>query len=270
MDDGGPPRALLVVLLAATLMWGPMSRCEAAGANLTGRQAPDLTFPGGINGISAGGRLSQFRGEIVWLKFWVHNCPICLSQMPTAQTRFERWRDFGLRIVTVVHKIDVAHAKRLMTSKRWTVPVSTDPQGLLAARYRVKHRPTHYLIGSSGRVLLSNRISDAAISRALGKRRLAAIQPVPAQGTPAADAVRDGRTGAALRLAQALGDSGFTARVRTVAEADLRAHAKRAARWIRSGQSARAQADLTTLQTEYVRTSLAALASQERAAALRR
>lgn len=268
LDHG---RLLLVagiILLSCVLLSG--APADAAGANLTGRRAPDLTFPGGINGLSAGQRLSQFRGDVVWLKFWVHNCPICLSQMPTAQLRFERWQDFGLQVVTVLNRIDAAHAKRLMTSKGWTVPVALDPRGKLASRYRVKRRPTHYLIGPDGRVILSNRVSDTAITRALGKRRVASVRPVPAGAEAVVQAMRDGHTGTALRLAEKLTDQGFQARVKAAAEVDLRAHARRAKRWLGSNRSASAQQDLRILQTEYVRTSLAALAAQERAAALLR
>ena len=258
-------RRLFLIALVALLGWAP-APADAAGANLTGRMAPDLTFATGINGIQAGQKLSQLRGDVIWVKFWVHNCPICLGQMPSTQLRHERWEDFGLRVITIVHKIDAAHAQRLMSSRGWTVPVVLDRDGALARRYRVQRRPTHYLIGADGRVVVSNRISESAIKRALADRRRKQVMPIPKGGAAAAQAVADGQTGTGLRLAEALGDEAFTARVRRVAEADLRAHARRAGRRFEARRAAKAHADLAVLQSEYEGTSLARLAAAMRLA----
>ena len=261
--------AALVVggLLAGLFVGAPV---EAGGANLTGRHAPDLVFPTGLNGLPSGGRLSQFRGSVVLLKFWIHNCPICLSQMPRIQQTYDRWREFGLEVVTVVHRVNAAKVQGLLTAKRWTFPVSLDPEGRLGTRYRVRRRPALYLIGADGRVLASNRATEGQIVKALGAQRVKGLRPIPEGADAIVDAVRTGNTGTALRLAQAREPEGsaFLKRVRDVAEADLRAHGARARRWIRARRAALAQQDLQVLQTEYVHTSLADLAKNERARAL--
>ena len=60
----------LLPLFAGLLLTASAGRPALAdGIDLDGRMAPDMTFPGGLNGIAPGTTLSSFRNRVVLIEF---------------------------------------------------------------------------------------------------------------------------------------------------------------------------------------------------------
>lgn len=146
----------LAALVALALGGGPAAgRASAEGAELTGLIAPELVFPSGTNGIERGATLSQLRGKVVWLKFWLRDCPRCRKTLPDAQRLHELYGGSGLVVLTIV-QYPPDQVAPFLKQAGYTFRVASDPTGSLAQAYQVNHRPTDYVIGADGRVRTSN------------------------------------------------------------------------------------------------------------------
>jgi peroxiredoxin len=194
--------------LAGALFLGATSTptASAEGASLNGLMAPELTFPAGVNGVERGATLSSFRGRVVWLKFWLRDCPRCRKTLPEAQRLHELYGKSGLVVLTVVHQYGPDQVKPFLDQFGYTFPVASDPTGALAQAYQVNHRPTDYLIGVDGRVIVSNGVDVELIKGGLPEYRRKELGSVPAGAEASRDAALAGEYGdygRALTLAHA-------------------------------------------------------------------
>jgi peroxiredoxin len=200
--------ALLLACLALPFAVARPRAALAEGAHLEGLMAPELTFPSGLNGIEPGTKLSSFRGRVVWLKFWLRDCPRCRKTLPEAQRLHDLYGKSGLVVLTVVHQYGPDQMREFMDlenaqKERYTFRVASDPTGSLAQAYQVNHRPTDYLIAIDGRVRISNGAPENVIFQELQKYRLKELGPVPLGLDEVERSVGEWKYGTALRLALA-------------------------------------------------------------------
>lgn len=269
---------LLIALLAlgASRPAGLLPSAAAEGADLSGLIAPELTFPAGLNGVERGTTLSSLRGKVVWLKFWLRDCPRCQKSMPAAQRLHELYGDSGLVVLTVVHQYGPDQVRPLLQQKGWTFRVGCDPAGTLAQAYQVNHRPTDYVIGVDGRVRASNAAPEQLILSELAAYRVRELGRVPEPLKGVSDLVSAGQYGEALKVAlkAAAGPDAppevrafaerFEALVRTKATVEI---ARANSLWrLQELEAARSAFD--ALATGYAGTALAEQATQARAAFL--
>ncbi len=66
--------------------------------NLTSFPAPDFTL---LTLSGAPIRLSDLRGKVVLLNFWVTWCGSCRAEMPTVDALYRRYKDRGLEVLAV-------------------------------------------------------------------------------------------------------------------------------------------------------------------------
>jgi peroxiredoxin len=263
--------AVLALALTSALLATPAS---AEGFNLDGRVAPDLVFTTTNGVVPAGTRLSDLRGKVVVLRFWLRDCPICKRVMPQAQDMHARWKNAGLVVVTVLHQHPPTDPvlQQYMRQNGFDFGVVTDASGQLAQAYGVRNRPTDYLIGVDGRIKASNTVPPTVLSAELGKWRLQQLGTVPSELMPAREHVWRLEHGNALRLVEAAAKAeGASAEVvqsarrfEAVAKADLEARHGWASTLARRGNVADARAEYDALAQEYRGTAL-----EERAKTLR-
>lgn len=194
--------AFLATAVIACLLGGRGRTAQAEGAYLDQLMAPELTFPTGLNGIERGQTLSSFRGKVVWIKFWLRDCPRCRKTLPLAQELHELYGKSGLVVLTIVHQYGPDQVRPFLEKEGYTFPVACDPTGALAQAYQVNHRPTDYVIGIDGRVRLSNRGPEDVLQEELARVRVAELGKLPAGMEAVRDDVRADRYGAALRRAR--------------------------------------------------------------------
>jgi thiol-disulfide isomerase/thioredoxin len=211
------PRAVLLLACLALVPAALAPRAaEAEGALLDGLMAPELTFSTGLNGIEPGTKLSSFRGKVVWLKFWLRDCPRCRKTLPEIQRYHELYGKSGLVILTVVHQYGPDQMREFLerpprlpgdpagqARPPYTFRVASDLSGALAQAYQVNHRPTDYLIGIDGRVRVSNSAPEDMIVAELAKYREKELGTVPLGLDGVGPSVRNWKYGRALKLAQA-------------------------------------------------------------------
>jgi hypothetical protein len=154
--------------------------------------------------------------------------------LPEAQRLHDLYGESGLVVLTVVHQYGADQVKPFLDDPPplgagqrkpgpYTFRVASDPTGSLAQAYQVNHRPTDYVIGVDGRVLISNGWDLEKIRSELAKFRKNELGSVPAGLPGVSEAVASGELGnygEALRLAQA-------AAARPDASAEVKAFAAR-------------------------------------------
>jgi|GEM_PF-3052158 len=260
--------ALLVALLVALLGAVGARDSVAEGAGLTGLLAPELTFPTGLNGITRGQTLSSFRGKVVWLKFWLRDCPRCRKTLPLAQELHELYGKSGLVVLTVVHQYTPDQMRPFLEKEGYTFPVACDPTGALAQSYQVNHRPTDYVIGVDGRIAVSNGGPEDVLHDELARFRVAELGRVPAGLEAVREEVRAGRYGPALKQAAAAAAAteasaevrDFGARLDSLAARKLDVDVERGNVLLRRNRPDEARALLEALAAGHAGTALAAKA----------
>ncbi len=128
--------------------------------------------------------------RLVLLSFFASWCEPCRKEMPYLQTLHARYREQGLRVLSVDIDRDppgIAATKRLAAESRVTFPVLSDRFQILARRYLGESSPlpSVVLIGRDGTVL--------RLSRGYGKAAPTFLRGEVQKGLGLAPAARAGR-----------------------------------------------------------------------------
>ena len=114
----------------------------------TGETAPAIT------GTSLDGTaidLSAYRGKPVVLNFWASWCTPCREEFPLFKERLATLGPTdGLVILGVLYKDQAELGRQFLTEFGATWPTVADPDGKLAAAYRVVAPPQTYFIDAGG------------------------------------------------------------------------------------------------------------------------
>ena len=95
-------------------------------------------------------RLSDFRGNPVWVNFWAPWCPACRTEMPRLEGFYLEHRDDGLVILGVGVR-DSPESMRAYTGEVGvTYPIVVDGDGAVANTYQALALPVHYWIDRDG------------------------------------------------------------------------------------------------------------------------
>jgi peroxiredoxin len=115
-----------------------------------GDQAPDFQLQT-LDGKTV--RLSDYRGQGVFLNFWATYCPPCKKEMPYMQNQYEKFKDKGVTILAV----DVGEPKLTVEKfvKRYglTFPILLDEKEEVIDLYGVGAIPVTFLIDKNGKVV---------------------------------------------------------------------------------------------------------------------
>jgi thiol-disulfide isomerase/thioredoxin len=84
--------------------------------------------------------LSAYRGKVVYLDFWASWCGPCKQSFPWMQAMKETYDRQGLTVIAVNLDMDRADADKFLERFRPTFEVRFDPNGKLAAFYKVFER----------------------------------------------------------------------------------------------------------------------------------
>lgn len=168
-----------------------------------GEQAPDLvTFDTRGNLV----RLSDLRGQPVWLNFWGSWCPPCRAEFPDIEAAYQTLNPQGLVMLGIAVGEDPLVAQDYADRVGGTFPVLADPAYLaavipedeypeareLVTSYTINNYPTHIFIDRDGTVravVLSQLSYDTALQ--YGQEILDSPMPpgMSAPATPAASPV---------------------------------------------------------------------------------
>ena len=96
-------------------------------------------------------RLSDFRGQPVWLNFWGSWCPPCRSEAPEMQAAYEALAPRGLVMLAVALDEPLSDAVAYAELNGLTYTIAGDPERQLTGEpYPIANFPTHILIDREG------------------------------------------------------------------------------------------------------------------------
>ena len=96
-------------------------------------------------------RLSDFRGQPVWLNFWGSWCAPCRSEMPAIQAAWQQLQPQGLVLLAVSLDEPASDAKEYAALNHTTFRVLSDEYRLATGNaYPIANFPTHVFIDAEG------------------------------------------------------------------------------------------------------------------------
>ena len=133
----------LMSLLVAALMGG----CSKEQTWKTGTRAPEISVLD-LNEQTV--KLSDFKGQVVIVRFWATGCKACVAGMPVLDEFSKPYRDKGLTVLAV----NMGNSKPLVQAfakgLKLTYPVFQDPALIAAKKYGVRAVPSTYFIDRKG------------------------------------------------------------------------------------------------------------------------
>jgi cytochrome c biogenesis protein CcmG, thiol:disulfide interchange protein DsbE len=112
-----------------------------------GRAAPDFTATT-VDGNAV--KLSDFKGQAVWLTFGASWCQPCRAESPDIQRTYDKLKADGVVVLQVFISEDAATVKDYATRVGLTYPKVADPNTQIASEYRILGIPSHFFIDRSG------------------------------------------------------------------------------------------------------------------------
>jgi peroxiredoxin len=167
--------AVAVVIMVAAVLIGGREGWDSigeGGINRTllpkvGSVAPDFVTED-VYGNPV--RLSQFRGQPVWLMFWGSWCPPCRAEFPDIQAAYAQLAPRGLRMLGVSLRESPLEAATYAARNGATFLVLSDPDERdTGAAYPILNFPTHIFIDRDGiirAVVLEDMDTQQAIDEA--------------------------------------------------------------------------------------------------------
>ena len=111
-----------------------------------GNLAPDFTLQT-IDGQSV--TLSDFRGKMVMLVFWVMECKECIYELPYIQAIFDEKPTDRLAVLTVNVENTMTDVEEFVDTNKYTFPVLLDLDAEVCIKYR-RGAPTTFFIDANG------------------------------------------------------------------------------------------------------------------------
>jgi peroxiredoxin len=140
---------------------------------------PDFTFQD-LEGKTH--RLSEYRGKVVLLDFWMISCGWCQVGIPTMVDAYRRLHGMGLEIIGINGEDAESTLRPFLAGKNmtWTQTIQDKDDGPIHKLYRVGGFPAYYLIGRDGK-LASRRLDGGAEDELLSwaERLASATQQTP-------------------------------------------------------------------------------------------
>ncbi len=134
------PLALLLLVFIATPV-------------LAAQPAPNLTLKTLDN---ADLKISDLKGEVVYVDFWATWCPPCRQSFPWMEEMHQRYSDLGFKVVAISldNKRDVID--QFLKTMKTSFVIAHDPAGDSANAFKVKGMPSSYLIDRKGNIHMSH------------------------------------------------------------------------------------------------------------------
>jgi len=117
-------------------------------AQASPQPAPDIT----VNASDHSFKLSDLKGQVVYLDFWASWCVPCRKSFPWMQQIQQKYRAQGLKIVAVNLDKDKKLADVFLNKFDVSFIIGFDPVGDSARAYKLQGMPSTYLIGRDGKL----------------------------------------------------------------------------------------------------------------------
>ncbi|MGY0691660.1 TlpA family protein disulfide reductase [Virgibacillus sp. FSP13] len=119
-----------------------------------GEEAPDFELET-LSGKTI--KLSDLKGQKVFLNFWASWCGPCRLEMPEMQKFYEEHQG-EVEIIAVNTDTNKEKAREFIDEYDYTYPVLLDKKMKVSEQYMVSALPTTYFIGTDGKVQESKKV----------------------------------------------------------------------------------------------------------------
>jgi peroxiredoxin len=145
-------RTLILVVLGAAVAY-------SLYANLTedtkqkvavGDTAPDFAL---IDMQGHKHRLSEYRGQGVFLNFWGTWCPPCKKEMPYINNQYLQYKDKGVQVLTVDIQEPKLAVNQFAERLGLDFPIMIDTEKEVMSVYGVDLLPATFLVDKNGKVV---------------------------------------------------------------------------------------------------------------------
>ncbi len=145
--------AVLAAIVGALLLLDRASGGDAALGPLDGRSprvgelAPDFELADADGNVV---RLSDYRGQAVWLNFWATWCGPCRRELPDIELLANEFGEEGLVVLAINQEESASKAEDFWEELNLTLPILLDSAGEVSAQYRLVGLPNNFFIDSDG------------------------------------------------------------------------------------------------------------------------
>lgn len=135
-------KALALILSALALLAGSVSAQEV------GSRAPAFDLVGTPKPV----RLSEMKGQVVYVDFWASWCAPCKQSFPWMNEMQAKYGSRGFTVVGINVDQKREDADKFLAGTPAKFAVAYDTTGKVAELYQPKGMPTSFLIGADGKV----------------------------------------------------------------------------------------------------------------------
>ncbi|MGE7928358.1 thiol-disulfide oxidoreductase ResA [Lysinibacillus xylanilyticus] len=128
-----------------------------------GSQAPDFTLVD-LNGEKH--KLSDYKGQGVFLNFWGTFCPPCEKEMPAINRQYQVFKDQGVQTLSVNIAQTDFEVQSFVDRHKLTFPVVIDKTKSVMTAYNVGNLPATLLIDPDGKVakIITGELTEEKIA----------------------------------------------------------------------------------------------------------
>ena len=141
-------RQFLLSLLVIHISFTPLSLSFAQEM-----AAPDFA----ISNAHLPNKLSDLKGQVVYLDFWASWCKPCRKSFPWMNQMQHQYAGEGLQIIAINLDTEAALAKAFLDKVPAQIPIVYDPEGKVAKDYELLGMPSSYLIDKKGKIRFSHK-----------------------------------------------------------------------------------------------------------------
>ena len=99
-------------------------------------------------------RLSDLKGNVVFLNFWATWCGPCRVEMPSMEAIYNKYKEEGFEMLAVNCMEKQEDVLPFMEDNKFSFPVALDDEGKVGTAYGIQAIPTTFLIDREGKIIL--------------------------------------------------------------------------------------------------------------------
>lgn len=124
-------------------------RTLASGPSLAviGKPAPDFELQDTSGKVW---KLSELKGQVVFVNFWATWCPPCRQEMPSMQKLYEFMPEDSFKMLAVLSNDDPALATAFAAKGGFEFPILADPDSQVGGAYGLTGVPETYIVDKQG------------------------------------------------------------------------------------------------------------------------
>lgn len=114
-------------------------------------------------------RLSEYKGQGVFLNFWGTWCKPCEKEFPIINKYYQEYQDEGIQVLAVNIAESDFTVQKYIDRKGLAFPVLIDKTKSVMSAFNINPLPTTFLINSEGKIekIITGEMSDANILQAM-------------------------------------------------------------------------------------------------------